>query len=54
MNITLKVTNLEVDFMNGEKVVNSPLRGINIEIAAGKTLGIVGETGCGKIGRAHV
>jgi peptide/nickel transport system ATP-binding protein len=48
MNLTLKVTNLEVDFMTGEKVVNSPLRGINIEIAAGKTLGIVGETGCGK------
>ena len=48
MSTVLKLTNLEVDFQVNGNVVNSPLRGINIEIKAGKTLGIVGETGCGK------
>lgn len=44
----LKVSNLEVDFVEKGTVINSPLRGINLEIATGETLGIVGETGCGK------
>ena len=48
MSTVLKVSNLEVDFEINGTVVNSPLRGINLEIKAGKTLGIVGETGCGK------
>jgi len=48
MTTILKVSDLRVDFMNGEKILNSPLRGINLEIEAGKTLGLVGETGCGK------
>ncbi|MCX6431016.1 MAG: ABC transporter ATP-binding protein [Actinobacteria bacterium] len=48
MNVVLKVSDLAVDFCIGEKIVNSPLRGINLEIRSGETLGIVGETGCGK------
>lgn len=48
MSTVLKLTNLEVDFQVNGNIVNSPLRGINLEIKAGKTLGIVGETGCGK------
>ena len=48
MSALLKITNLEVDFQIKGKVINSPLRGMNLEIKAGKTLGIVGETGCGK------
>ena len=48
MTRVLKVSNLEVDFMTGSIVLNTPLRGINIEINSGQTLGIVGETGCGK------
>lgn len=48
MSTVLKVSNLEVDFVMNDVVMNSPLRGINLEIKAGKTLGIVGETGCGK------
>jgi peptide/nickel transport system ATP-binding protein len=48
MSTVLKISNLEVDFIAEGTVVNTPLRGINIEIASGQTLGIVGETGCGK------
>jgi len=48
MSTVLKLSNVEVDFEINGVVVNSPLRGINLEIKAGKTLGIVGETGCGK------
>ena len=48
MSIVLKVSHLEVDFLAAGRVVNSPLRGIDLEINSGQTLGIVGETGCGK------
>jgi peptide/nickel transport system ATP-binding protein len=48
MSTVLKVSNLEVDFQINGTVVNSPLRGMNLEIRSGQTLGIVGETGCGK------
>ena len=48
MSTVLKVSNLEVDFVINDGVMNTPLRGVNFEIKAGKTLGIVGETGCGK------
>ncbi len=48
MSTVLKVSNLEVDFQFNGLVTNSPLRGMGFEIESGKTLGIVGETGCGK------
>ena len=48
MSSVLKISDLEVDFQLNGEVNNSPLRGINLEVEAGKTLGIVGETGCGK------
>lgn len=48
MSTVLKVSNLEVDFHINGVVMNSPLRGIDLEIESGKTLGMVGETGCGK------
>lgn len=48
MKPILKIADLKVDFYAENKVVNTPLRGINLEIAPGQTLGIVGETGCGK------
>lgn len=48
MNSVLKITHLEVDICVDGAVMNSPLRGMNLEVKAGKTLGIVGETGCGK------
>lgn len=48
MSSVLKVSNLEVDFHANGVLTNSPLRGMNFEIKSGKTLGIVGETGCGK------
>lgn len=48
MSTVLKVSNLEVDFIAAGNVVSTPLRGINLEISSGETLGIVGETGCGK------
>lgn len=48
MSTVLKVEGLEVDFKVGDQLLNSPLRGMSFSIAEGKTLGIVGETGCGK------
>jgi peptide/nickel transport system ATP-binding protein len=48
MSTVLKVSNLEVDFTAAGTVINTPLRGINLEISSGQTLGLVGETGCGK------
>jgi peptide/nickel transport system ATP-binding protein len=48
MTSILKISDLCVDFEINGKIVNSPLRGINLEINAGETLGVVGETGCGK------
>ncbi len=48
MSTAIRVSDLRVDFYRGETLVNSPLRGINLEIQSGETLGIVGETGCGK------
>ncbi|MEI6406922.1 MAG: ABC transporter ATP-binding protein [Actinomycetes bacterium] len=44
----IRVSNLAVDFASKGIVVNTPLRGVSFEVESGKTLGIVGETGCGK------
>ena len=46
-NVLLDVRNLETHFY-GEEGVTRALRGINFTVKQGETLGIVGESGCGK------
>ncbi len=46
-DILLKVKNLKVSFYLTQSTVRA-VDGVNFEIEAGKTLGIVGESGCGK------
>lgn len=48
MTAILQVKDLCVDFYHDGTIINSALRGLNLSVDAGKTLGIVGETGCGK------
>ncbi|WIY52742.1 ABC transporter ATP-binding protein [Devosia sp. YIM 151766] len=43
----LRITDLETSFHQDEGVIKA-LDGVNLEVYAGKTLGIVGESGCGK------
>ncbi len=43
----LKVTDLHVDIKMMEGTL-TPVRGVNFEIKRGETLGLVGESGCGK------
>jgi peptide/nickel transport system ATP-binding protein len=44
----LRIEGLEVDFVREGRVVSHALRGIELQLAAGAALGVVGETGCGK------
>src|SRR5664279_3318560 len=44
---TLEIKNLVIHYISDEEVVKA-VNGVNIKIKAGKTLGLVGETGAGK------
>lgn len=48
MSELLAVRDLAVEFIERGAVTNRPIRGIDIAIAPGEILGVVGETGCGK------
>ncbi len=47
MEPILEIQNLEVKFHTLDGVVNA-VNGVSYSVEAGKTLGVVGESGCGK------
>ena len=51
-DIVLKVENLQTKFKVGSKTVHA-VNGVSFELRKGTTLGIVGESGCGKSVTAH-
>ena len=48
MTSLLSVRDLKVEFVDRGRVTNRPIRGVDLELARGEVLGVVGETGCGK------
>ena len=48
MTSLLSVRDLTVEFVDRGRVSNRPIRGVDLELARGEVLGVVGETGCGK------
>jgi peptide/nickel transport system ATP-binding protein len=48
MTSLLSVRDLKVEFVDRGRVSNRPIRGVDLELARGEVLGVVGETGCGK------
>ncbi|MGO1850611.1 ABC transporter ATP-binding protein [Microbacterium sp.] len=48
MNELLRVEDLEIAFVERDRLVNRPVRGLSLSVGPGEVLGIVGETGCGK------
>ena len=48
MSALLEIDDLAVDFVREGRVAARAVRGINLELATGEALGVVGETGCGK------
>lgn len=47
-NVILQVENLSVDFRINRKTTLHAVRDLSFEVRAGETLGILGESGCGK------
>ena len=46
-HVILEIKNLKVNFLAGKRSINA-IREVTLSAAAGETLGIVGESGCGK------
>ena len=51
-NTILQIEHLKVEFRVGKKRVHA-VNDVNLKVSRGKTLGIVGESGCGKSVTAH-
>lgn len=48
----LEIENLVTEFKVGDRIVHA-VNGVNLTVERGKTLGVVGESGCGKSVTAH-